>query len=335
VTTHGLEMVSAREIAALPGAAVTQTAYRRIAAVCRAPLGTLLGLRTVDDVFLEVATWPGIGHTRDALGRLRVRGARLDLHGTRAHCADVRPLATPPTFAVTASFVGRRNYSAPEIKAAIAESIARTHGWSYRDDDRYADLNIRIFIEHEIAYVGVRLAASPLHERPWMRDHRPGALKPSVAAALVVLAGVDRGMWLLDPCCGGGTIAIEAALCGALARGGDSDPRAIEAARTNAACAGVAARFRVLDARRLPFADGSFDRIVSNLPWDRQVSAGHDPEAFYRRSLAEMARVLAPGGRLALLIAAPRLVQHPELRRLRQIEISLHGQRPTILVCAP
>jgi tRNA G10 N-methylase Trm11 len=89
-----------------------------------------------------------------------------------------------------------------------------------------------------------------------------------------------------------------------------------------------------MDAQRLRCADGTFDRIICNLPWDRQVSAGPAPDAFYRRSLAEMVRVLAPGGRIVLLTAAPQLVQHSDLRCLQRREISLHGQRPCILVCA-
>lgn len=334
LTTHGLEPVSARELTALPGMTVTQIAYRRIAATYNGPLEPLLALRTVDDVFLDVATWRDIGHTRDALIHLRALGTRLDLRAAHAACSCIRPLRIAPSFSTTASFVGRRNYSAPEIKTAVGKSIVRTHGWRYCEDDRHADLNIRIFIAHDHAVVGVRLAAAPLHERAWLTMRRRGALKPSVAAALVMRAGAERGMRVLDPCCGTGTIVIEAALRGATALGGDITPGAIQAARTHVARAGIAARFQVLDAQRLPFTDGAFDRVICNLPWGRQVSAGLAPNAFYQRSLAEMPRVLVPGGRIVLLTAMPHLVRYPDLRCLQQLGISLHGQRPSILVCA-
>ena len=70
LTTRGLESTSAREMASVPGVSVTQVAYRRVAAACTGPLGPLLGLRTVDDVFLDVATWRGIGRPRRALATL-------------------------------------------------------------------------------------------------------------------------------------------------------------------------------------------------------------------------------------------------------------------------
>ena len=173
-----------------------------------------------------------------------------------------------------------------------------------------------------------------LHDRAYQRIHRPGALKASVAAALVTLAGVVPGARLLDPCCGTGTIAIEAAQRGAVAYGGDLAPEAIDASRIHATHAGVVARFAVMDARRLPFADGAMDCVVANLPGGRQVDAGPSLTLFYRRSVAEMQRVLAPAGRLVLLTGVPELVTASNLCCVQQLEISLYGQRPTILVYA-
>ena len=135
LTTRGLESTSAGEMASVPGVSVTQVAYRRVAAACAGPLGPLLQLRTVDDVFLDVATWHGIGRPRRALATLRALSARIDLHAASRTCAGLRPLRTPPTFAVTASFVGKRNYSTAEIKQAIAAGVEAGHGWTYCHDD--------------------------------------------------------------------------------------------------------------------------------------------------------------------------------------------------------
>jgi hypothetical protein len=74
------------------------------------------------------------------------------------------------------------------------------------------------------------------------------------------------------------------------------------------------------------------DRVVSNLPWGRQVQVDELLPAFYRRSLGEMDRVLRCGGRLAVLTSTPQLVRPTGLDCLQQLEISLHGERPTILV---
>lgn len=332
LTTRGLESVSADEIATLPGVTVDLVAYRRVAATCIGPLEPLLGLRTVDDVFLDVATWPDIGHTHDTLDTLRGLSARLDLREAVAACAGVRPIRQPPLFSVTANFVGRRNYSTDEIKQACAEGIAAHHRWRYTSDDATADINVRLFIEHETAFVGMRLGKRPLHDRPYKQAHVPGSLKPPVAAALLALAGIAPGARVLDPCCGAGTILIEAALQGAQAVGGDSDLAALRAAQVNASAAGTAIALQRWDAQALPLADGAAERIVSNLPWGRAVEVDTALAAFYRRACVEMRRAVAPGGRIALLTGTPHLVIFDGLECERQIEISLFGQRPTVML---
>jgi len=332
LTTRGLETVSADEVAALPGVTVGEVGYRRVAATCAAPLTPLLGLRTVDDVFLDVATWPDIGRPRSALVTLGALSAQLDLHEAAATCSEIRPVRSPPAFSVTANFVGKRNYGTEEIKRACADGIAARHGWTYTDDDGAADLNVRVFIEHEAAFVGVRLGHRPLYKRPYKQDHMPGSLKPTVAAALLYLVGMAPGLRVLDPCCGAGTILIEAALLGAEAQGGDNDAAAIIAAQTNAAAAGVAVKLQLWDAQALPIADGALERIVTNLPWGRQVDVHTALRTLYRQIGSEMRRVLAPGGQLALLTNAPHLVNLHGLRCDKQMEISLFGQTPTMMV---
>lgn len=333
LTTRGLEAVSARELGAVAGATVTQTAYRRVSATCAPPLTPLLALRTVDDVFLQVATWSGIGRPRCTLARLDALSAELDLRPAAATCAALRPLATPPTFSVTASFVGKRNYTTAELKGATAGGIAAGHGWRYQPDDALADLNLRLFIEHDVALVGVRLGKTPLHERAYKGAHVAGSLKPPVAAALIALAGVAPGLRVVDPCCGAGTIMVEAAQRGAVVGGGDRDAAAVVAARRNLAAAGVIATIGRWDAAALPLAAGSVDRIISNLPWGRQVVTDTALAHFYRRSCAEMRRVLVPDGHVALLTNRPDSLPPLDPRLAEQLEISLFGQNPTIVVC--
>lgn len=332
LTTRGLEAVSAEEMAALPGVTVDKIAYRRVAATCAGPLAPLLVLRTVDDVFLDVATWSDVGRPRSALARLTELSARLNLHEAAAVCAGVRPLPRSPAFSVTANFVGQRNYSTHEIKQACAEGIGASHHWPYAPDDAAADLNVRVFIEHDTAFVGVRLGRHPLHRRPYKQAHVPGSLKPPVAAALLRLAGLAPGARVLDPCCGAGTIVVEAALGGALALGGDRDPVAVVAAQANVHAAGIAASLLRWDAQRLPLADASVDRIVSNLPWGRAVEVDTALASFYQRVCSEMRRIIAPGGRMVVLTNAPHLMSPGDLRCEQRLEISLFGQTPTAMV---
>jgi 23S rRNA G2445 N2-methylase RlmL len=331
LTTRGLEAVSAGEIAALPGVIGVQTAYRRVTARCE-QLAPLLGLRTVDDAYLDLATWTPVPHTRDALAAFRAGAGELRLNAARETVAALRPVSVKPRFSITASFVGQRNYSADEIKLAAAEGITATFGWSYTPDDREAELNLRIFIEHETAYVGLRLSEKPLHERGYKVIERPGSLKPSVAAAMLLMAEVKAGMHLLDPCCGAGTILIEGALMGADTRGGDIDQSAVDAARANAAAAGVSLWLEQWDARALPLAGATVDRVVTNLPWGRQVAVDDELSAFYSAVCRRIGRVLRPGGRAAVLTNAPQLLHFHDLKRRESLEISLFGRKPTITV---
>ncbi len=336
LATRGLEPVAAEEIGRIPGAVVLETAYRRVSARC-ADAGALLALRCVDDVFLEVASWSGIGRPRSVLAELTALASRLDLRPAQRACAAVRSIAARPTFSVTPSFVGKRNYGNEEIKAAIAGAVAARHGWEHRERDDESDLNLRVFIEHERAHLGVRLAARPLHERGYKRAHVPGSLRPSIAAAMVALARIGRGHLAVDPCCGAGTIVIEAGAAGACAIGGDIDPAAVAVARDNTASASASAVAGLApparwDARALPLADASVDRLVCNLPWGVQVNAGADIGDLYTRISAESLRVLAPGGVIVTLTHAPELLAFPGMARERTIEISVSGQTPVIAV---
>jgi tRNA (guanine6-N2)-methyltransferase len=329
VTSRGLENICACEMERF-GLTVQEIAYRRVHAQATGDLRPLVALSTADDLFLEVSCWSAISHTRAALDTLAELAEQLPLRPALAVCAQLRPIDRRPLFSVTANFVGRRNYSSEEIKTALAAGIEASTGWVYTPDDGNAALNVRVFIEHTEALIGVRLAATPLHRRSYKQEQRPGSLKPTVAAALLELLALQAGETLLDPCCGAGTILVEAARRGALAQGGDSDADAVAAALANAENAGVAVSIEQWDARSLPLADGSVECIACNLPWDRQVEIDGDEAEFYAQLCAEMERVLAPNGRVALLTNRPELLHFERLVCREQVEISLFGQRPTI-----
>jgi ubiquinone/menaquinone biosynthesis C-methylase UbiE len=115
-----------------------------------------------------------------------------------------------------------------------------------------------------------------------------GAVTGRLVEPLLDLARVGPGTRVLDVASGPGYVAAEAGRRGATVSGAD----VAEAMVARAAIEHPEIEFRRADAQSLPFEDGAFDAVVANfgLPHFGR------PE----RAVAEGARVLAPGGRLAL-----------------------------------
>jgi tRNA (guanine6-N2)-methyltransferase len=328
ITTRGLEQVSAQEMSALTETTVKSIGYRRIE-VDAGNIAALSSLRTVDDVFLKLETWSNVGHQRAELQRFTSLSAALDLESQLSFIKPLRSISRSPLFSVTANFVGKRNYSAPEIKESVADGVLGHYdSWRYSEDDDTADINLRIFIEHDEALVGMRLFKHPLHRRPYKLDHLPGSLKPPVAAALAQLANVTARMHVLDPFCGAGTILIEAALMDSVAMGGDVNPKALTVAQGNARNAEVNVLLEQWDATNLPLSASSVDCVISNLPWGKQIVVDDNLKTLYQRALAEMRRVVKPAGQIVLLTANPELFDETFSD---QTEISLYGQNPKIV----
>ena len=114
---------------------------------------------------------------------------------------------------------------------------------------------------------------------------------------VVERAAVEPGMDVLDVACGTGNATIPAAKAGARVTGLDFAPRLLEIARERCADAMVEIDFFEGDAQEMPFADASFDRVVSTF--------GHMFAPDHERTAGEMKRVLRPGGTIAVACWTP------------------------------
>ncbi len=122
--------------------------------------------------------------------------------------------------------------------------------------------------------------------------------------AMLALAGDVDGRRVLDAGCGSGLLASALRANGAQVTGFDGSPAMVELARNRL---GAGVDIQVADlAEPLPFDDAEFDDVVASLvlhylaDWDAP--------------LAEMRRVLRPGGRLLLS------VNHPAIFKLANLD---------------
>jgi 23S rRNA G2445 N2-methylase RlmL len=146
---------------------------------------------------------------------------------------------------------------------------------------------------------GVRLSSAQMRQHGGRAVERPGALRPTVAAAMVSLAGEPSSLPLLDPFCGSGTILVEGVAAGWSVIGADTDPEAVRVAQANTAGAEVF----VGDARQLDrLADRGVQAVVTNLPFGKQFKIESSLAVWYSAILQSMARVTAPRGRIILLV---------------------------------
>lgn len=120
--------------------------------------------------------------------------------------------------------------------------------------------------------------------------------------AVVHLAASRAGDRVLDVGCGTGSLAVafrvSVGSTGSV-QGIDASPEMVEVARRNASRAGVDVDFRVGLAEALPFPNGSFDLVVS------QLAIHHLPDDLRQPAFSEIYRVLKPDGRCLIVDFEP------------------------------
>lgn len=344
-TPPGLEAVAAGEIRDLLG--VDAERHHRGAVVFTADAGAVPTLnaraRTLHRVLVLLAEGP-IGGLSDAY-ELATR-APLTEH-----------IAAGQAFAVRSSRHGEHDFTSVDVADRVGQGVidayreATGHRLPVDLDD--PDVLLRAYVRDDRFVLGLDTTGERSLHRRWYRVHEHDApLRPTIAAALLRLAGWTPTDSLLDPMCGSGTIPIEAALVGLgippaagretvglrrlrgfdagaydTARTPDPDPAAglsvsgsdvrdrwVGMARDHAAEAGVAdaIEFTVADARERPF---DADVVVANMPFGVRTER-QGIEDLYRAVLANAFGPDATWDRLAVFTARPDLLDRDPDERL-------------------
>ena len=117
--------------------------------------------------------------------------------------------------------------------------------------------------------------------------------------AVVELAALSAGEQVLDVGCGTGSLAVALKMSAGSVHGIDASQEMIEVARRNASKAGVEVSFQVGLGEAIPFPDGTFDLVVS------QLAIHHLPDDLKQSAFREMHRVLKSGGRCLIVDFEP------------------------------
>jgi SAM-dependent methyltransferase len=282
----------------------------------------LLAFHTAEDLFAEIASLDEPSGASEVSDAVASEGA---MDGALAAWVTFNgPVARPATYRLVVRLRAEQRFRRPALRDHVLAGLGQVRsGWQVADP---AQLEFWCLEDRPGALrIGLRLTADTAHMRAM---ERPGALRPSAAAAMVVLAGEASGR-LLDPCCGSGTILVEAITRGWIPVGVDIDPEAVTAARANAGQHALIVRG---DARALPFGDGVFAAAVSNLPFGRAQRVDGDPATWLTSFLESICRVTEPRAPLVVMVPDSRawqsaLAAHPALAAEERYPVTVLGQR--------
>lgn len=248
---------------------------------------------------------------------------------------------------VSVSMTGTRFRHRPrvakKVELAIRDALKGPRLPGPRPPKEPAKVHVRLAGDKII--VSMDASGEPLYKRGWRTDVARAPIRENLAAAILRVADWNPGTPLVDPMCGSGTFAIEAATIalghapgaarafaaerfpcfdgGAMAKaraaagvgaldedapilGGDREEGAILAARKNARRAGVSARIQL---EQVTFHEleppAASGLVVVNPPYGERVGARSKVGAIYR-DFGKVMKERWSGWRVAILLPSPR-----------------------------
>ena len=105
------------------------------------------------------------------------------------------------------------NFAALRIKDAVADRFRARAGSRPSVDTQWPHVRIFAHLTNDRMALYIDTSGEPLFKRGWREDKGDAPLKETLAAAMIAASGwrPETGQPLYDPCCGSGTIVVEAA----------------------------------------------------------------------------------------------------------------------------
>jgi 23S rRNA (guanine2445-N2)-methyltransferase / 23S rRNA (guanine2069-N7)-methyltransferase len=115
-----------------------------------------------------------------------------------------------------AQWAPNTNFPALVVKDGIVDRMREVHGERPSVNIKNPDVQIHLVLNDFRAEISIDLSLGPLSNRGYRKEHAHAALRENLAAVLLKEAGWPENFTerdtFLDPMCGSGTIAIEAAM---------------------------------------------------------------------------------------------------------------------------
>lgn len=202
--TFGLEAVVKREIEAL-GYKIIRSEDAKITYMGdeRAIARSNLWLRSADRVLLK-------------MGEFKALEFEELFQQTKAVAwEDIIP--ADGKFTVTGTSVKSKLHSVPACQSIVKKAIVERLGSFYcidRFEETGAEYTVKVTILKDRVTLTIDTSGTGLHKRGYRVSDVAAPIKETLAAAMVQLSFWKAGRLLVDPCCGSGTIPIEAAMIG-------------------------------------------------------------------------------------------------------------------------
>lgn len=114
-----------------------------------------------------------------------------------------------------ASSIKSKLFSASDIQSIVKKAIVERMKQKYKTDwfnEEGAEYPIRVFINKDVVTIAIDTSGNSLHKRGYRLSANKAPISETLAAALIKLTPWHSDRILVDPFCGSGTFAIEAAM---------------------------------------------------------------------------------------------------------------------------
>lgn len=275
-----------------------------------------------------------VHHAVDVRGEAEVRS--LDDVRRVVGELDLDELSRTASFRVSSRCDGGATLDRLEVQGAAGAVLVRRFGAAV--DLEGFETNVRVDLHGARMVAGIQLTRESLGNRVRRGGLLRSSLRPTVAAAMLRLAGAHRRAGrLVDPMCGAGVIPVEAARldAGLEISASDWDPETVETARATLRNHGLDLDVRLLDARSLGrLHAGTFDYLVTDPPYGLRQARRVRLSLLYRELLESFERAIVPSGRIVVIVVKHgtfrSALERTGLRAVADRVVDAGAIRPTI-----